>query len=297
MGGRHTSAFKLYGIFGFPLWHTLSPVMQEAAFRARGLKAFFLPFEVSRSAFRRLMRNRVRLVLDGFNVTVPYKEMAWELLKPRLTPDARAMGAVNVAFRRKVKWFGANTDCSGFLLSLQKEGKFNPRGKKILVLGAGGAARAVVYGLARRGAREIRIVNRPRFRARREKLIRDFSRIFPRTAFVGLSLTRGDLRKGIKGARLVINATSVGVKHETKQLIPDDLIPRARGNNRLLFFDLVYHQGTRFLKAAKRKGHRTLGGIGMLVFQGAEAFRLWTGHRAPVRVMRSVLAAKGGRVD
>lgn len=297
MGRELKGSFKLYGIFGFPLRHTLSPVMQEAAFRARGLKAFFLPFEVSRSAFRRLLRNRARLVLDGFNVTVPHKEIAWELLRPRLTPDARAIGAVNVAFRRKGQWFGANTDCSGFLLSLQKEGKFNPRGKRILVLGAGGAARAVVYGLARRGAHEIRIVNRPRFRARREKLIRDFRKIFPRTLFAGLSLSRTDLREGIKDVRLVVNATSVGVKHETKQLIPNDLIPRAGGGNRLLFFDLVYHQGTRFLKAAKRKGHRTLGGIGMLVFQGAEAFRLWTGHRAPIEVMRSALTAKGERVD
>jgi shikimate dehydrogenase len=280
--------FKLYGIFGFPLGHTLSPVMQEAAFKALGIKAFYLPVEVRPAEFRRLMRGRKRLLLDGFNVTVPYKGTVLKYLDG-LTPRAKAIGAVNTVFRKGRLWIGDNTDCQGFLISLRKEGRFSPRGKRILLLGAGGAARAVAYGLAQSGAKQIRIMNREKFRVRRQGIIRDFKKIFPKTSFAGFGLNRRNLMRGLENVHLVVNATSVGVLFEDRRIIPPNLIPQGRKDCHPRFFDLGYPRETLFLKDAKKKGHRILGGLGMLVYQGAEAFRLWTGHKAPVAVMRAAV--------
>jgi len=277
--------FQLYGIFGFPLGHTLSPAMQETAFKALGLKAFYLPFEVRPEEFRRVMRGARRLLLDGFNVTVPYKGSVVPYLHP--TREARAIGAVNTVYRKNGGWVGANTDLYGFLTSLRQEGKFSPRGRKILILGAGGSARAAVYGLAKEGAREIRIANRHPDRA--GKMVRDFQPLFRRTLFQALSLKKKDLVRGLEGADLVVNATPMGLKPADGSPVPAALVPRRSAGKHLLFFDLIYHRPTRFLKVAKQKGHRTVTGLGMLVYQGAEAFRLWTGKKAPVEVMRAAV--------
>ena len=296
-----TGDFKLYGIFGFPLGHTLSPAMQEAAFKAVGIKAFYLPFEVRPAEFRRLVRNRRRLLLDGFNVTVPYKERALGL--DRVSPEARAIGAVNTVVKRKNRWLGFNTDAAGFIAALEKDGKFRVRGKRVLVLGAGGSARAVIYALAKRGAKQILVANRTVSRAR--KIIRDFKEMFPRIQFSVQSLRAprsgakqshpkrllrpaafsGSSRNDGLGVDLVVNATSVGLKPGDRAMIQPKLFPR-----KTLFVDLIYRPAeTRLLKLARKSGRRTMNGLGMLLYQGAEAFRLWTGKKAPVGVMRKAL--------
>lgn len=280
-------SFLLYGIFGYPLGHTHSPPMQETAFKALGIKAFYLPFEVRPHEFRRVMRRKRNLILDGFNVTVPYKGEVVKYLRPNLTYEARAVKAVNTVYRKGKKWVGANTDVYGFLTSLQKDGRFRTKDKNVLILGAGGSARAAVYGLCKSGAREIRIAARRKSRV--GSIIQDFRKLFSRTSFVPLTLQHGDLKRGLEDVHLVINATSVGVVFKTLQLIPDKLILRSQRGRRLLFFDFVYHEKTKFLKAASKKGHRTMDGVGMLLYQGAEAFRLWTGRKAPIHVMRTKL--------
>ena len=273
--------FSLYGIFGFPLGHTLSPVMQEAAARALGLKVFYLPFEASRKDFFRLMRRLADLVLDGFNVTVPYKEDVCRFLD-RLEPSARAIGAVNTAVRRSGHWTGFNTDVTGFLTALKKEGRFKIRGKRILILGAGGSARAVAYGLAKRGAKAITLANRTKSRAR--KIVKRFQKLFPGVEFLGTGLGACPV-----GVDLVVNATSVGLRPRDRALVRPSDFPR-----RTLFVDLIYKPAeTNLLRRARQSGHRTLNGLGMLLYQGAEAFRLWTGRRAPVSVMRVVLREQG----
>lgn len=287
---KSQSDFRLFGIFGYPLGHTLSPGMQEAAFEAAGVKAFYLALELDRAHFHKAMRGLKGFLLDGFNVTVPYKGEVMAYLD-RLTPEAKTIRAVNTVYRKGKQWIGANTDCGGFLTSLRQDASFHPRGKNVLVLGAGGSSRAVVYGLAKSGAREIRIVNRPQFRARRESMIRDFRKIFRKTSLTGLSLNRANLEKALENVHLVVNATSVGIKFEEKRLIPKDLIPKAAAGRRILFFDLVYHRPTLFLRDAKRKGHRTLNGLGMLAAQGEGSFRYWTGKQAPRGVMRRALQA------
>ena len=291
---KHAAEFRLYGIFGNPLSHTLSPAMQEAAFTALGLKAYYLALELGPASLKKVMRGLHRLTLDGFNVTVPYKEAVLHSMD-RLTPEARAVGAVNTAFRRGKRWTGANTDVSGFLAALQKDARFYPRGKNILIFGAGGGARAAAYGLAKKGAKEIVIAARRGKRAR--KIVKDFKSIFPATVFkyTSLSLTlspkgRGKGEGALDGADLIVNATSVGLKPSDASLIPPGRIPKAAGRRRKLFFDLVYRPAkTRFLKSAAQRGHKTLNGLGMLLYQGAKAFELWTGKRAPVPVMRKAL--------
>ena len=270
---------RLYGIFGFPLAHTLSPVMQEAAFRSLRLKAFYLPFEVGEEEFRSLMRRRKDLLLDGFNVTVPYKEAALRYVD-ELSPSARAIGAINTVVRRGKKWVGFNTDESGFILSLEREGKFKAKGKQVLLLGAGGGARAVAYGLARCGASKIIIVNRTLARAK--KMISEYEKLFPRVKF--LADTQGN-EKNLKDVDLVVNATSVGLKPKDPPLVRPGDFPK-----KTFFVDLIYNpRETKFLRLAKQSGHRVLNGLGMLVYQGAEAFQVWAGKKAPVEIMRAAV--------
>lgn len=272
-------AFGLYGIFGFPLGYTLSPVMQEAAFRALGLKAFYLPFEVRWEEFRRLMRERSRLLLDGFNVTVPYKEEVLRYLDG-LSPSARAIGAVNTVVRKGRRWIGFNTDEIGFGTSLQKEGKFEPRAKQVLILGAGGSARAVAYALARRGARRIVIENRTPSRAK--KIVLRYRKLFPKVEWEIAKIGKGAVPESTD---LVVNVTSVGLRPRDPSLASPAGFPE-----KTLFVDLIYNpRETRFLRLARESGHRTLNGLGMLVYQGAEAFRLWTGRKAPVKMMLQVM--------
>jgi len=278
--------FQLYGILGFPVKHTLSPVMQEAAFTCRGIKAYYLALELDPIAFRKIMRKLPRLVLSGFNVTVPYKEKVIAYLD-RLTPEARSVGAVNTVFRKGKKWVGANTDIDGFSASLKKEGGFNPKGKKVLVFGAGGAARGVVYGLCREGAQSIWIANRRLSRA--QKIAKDMKRFFPKTGWQTSNLSESSVKAALDSVDLVINATSVGLSSNDVSLFQLDLIPPAK-RRKILFLDLIYDpEETCLLKAARRKGHRTLGGAGMLLYQGVKAFKYWTGKKAPVLQMKQAL--------
>src|SRR3989338_1292502 len=154
---------RVYGIFGYPLAHTISPAIQNCAFDHHKLKSIYFAFERLPARFRFLMRNLKSLLLDGFNVTVPYKGVVIPYLD-RLSPEAKLIRAVNTVKKEKNSWVGYNTDVYGFLTSLRKEGRFNPRGKRALLLGAGGAARAVAYGLGQSGAKEVRIINREKFR-------------------------------------------------------------------------------------------------------------------------------------
>lgn len=263
--------------------------MQEAAFEAAGIKAYYLVLEFDSPHFHKLMaRASDKLLLDGFNITVPYKRVIQKYIR-RISPEAKIIGAVNTVYRSDGQWAGTNTDVYGFLTSLVKDGKFNPKKKTALILGSGGSARAVVYGLAKSGARQIRIAARRPSRAR--KIVSDFKKVFRKTEFNVFSLNRNDLKKGLTNADLVVNTTSVGLRPGDKSLIPVSMIPSAGRAKRILFFDLVYHwpQGTAFLKNARRKGQPALGGLGMLLHQGAKAFERWTGKPAPVSVMKKVL--------
>lgn len=288
--GRGTSqpdtTFQLFGLFGYPLSHTLSPAMHEAAFLKLGIDAHYLVLELVPPAFRKLMARSSGLLLSGFNVTVPYKETVLKYLAA-VSPEARAIGAVNTVYRRGGRWVGTNTDMEGFLLALVNDAKFRPVGKKAVVLGAGGAARAVVYGLSREGVKEILIADCVPGKAR--KIVRDMQRTFRRVLYRAVEAGIPAIKDAIKEADIITNATPLGLKEKDPRVIPEDWVPEGVSGKKL-FMDLIYNpEETLFLKAARRKGHRTLNGLGMLLYQGVRAFEYWTGRKAPVVVMRQAL--------
>ncbi len=279
--------FRLYGIFGSPLKHTLSPRMQEAGFQALGIPAFYLPLDFSLKAFHELWKSKRDFVSEGFNITVPYKEEVMRHLD-KISPEALAIGAVNTVFRKGRLWYGTNTDAFGFLSALKAEIGVHPRGKRWLVLGAGGSARAVVYALASKGAKSITLVNRNVPRA--QALAMRFAGQFPRTEFFVRDLKKVHFKDELSRVEGVIQTTSVGLKAGDPSLIPNQAFGRAVSGQKKLFVDLIYNpKETRFLKQARLKGHRTLNGLSMLLYQGCKSFEIWTSRKAPVHVMKKAL--------
>lgn len=172
--------FNLFGLFGYPLAHTFSPSIHEAAFKNLGLNANYIVLELSLSEFKKTMRRADKLTLSGFNVTVPYKEVVIPYLS-KVLPEAKAIGAVNTVFRKRGRWIGTNTDMEGFVLSLKKDNKFFPKNKRVVLLGAGGAARAVAYGLSKEGVKEILIAEC--FLPKAGKIKNDFKKYFPKVKY------------------------------------------------------------------------------------------------------------------
>lgn len=279
--------FQIFGIFGCPLAHTLSPAMQEAAFRRAGIRAYYLVFELHKASFRTVMKQLGLTGLAGFNVTVPYKETVIRYLD-RISTEARRIGAVNTVYRRGTRWCGTNTDVYGFMHALTREGGFKPRGKRALILGAGGASRAVVYGLADAGIAHIALTDIALNRAR--QLVRYYRPMFPKTGFETCPIPAAGMKFPVSGYDLVVNATPVGLHPGDPVLIPLSEIPLARPGKKMLFYDLIYYPSeTPFLKLARSRGHKGINGLGMLIHQGARAFECWTGKPAGVQGMKEAL--------
>jgi len=218
----------------------------------------------------------------GANVTVPHKEAVMSYLD-HVTPEAQAIGAVNTIVVRE-GLIGYNTDWQGFLTALSESG-FAPQGKRAVVLGAGGAARAVVYALAHAGA-QVTVLNRTLAHA--QALVQGFSPLFP-----SLPLTLQTLKEQTAEAHLLVNATPVGTWPEVNQSIwPEGLaLP-----SHLTVFDLVYNpRQTKLWRQAQAAGAKAIGGLGMLVHQGAAAFELWTREKAPVETMYEAVNKTLGR--
>ncbi len=277
------------GILGYPLGHSASPAFQQAALDHLGLDARYEAWEVEPERLAERVRQLRGPELLGFNVTVPHKEAVMPLLDA-VEATARDIGAVNTVVSRDGRLVGANTDLEGFLRALREEGTYEPRGGNALVLGAGGAARAVAYALLVEGVAGVAIANRSPDRAR--VLAEELGARFPGRARA-LSLDAEALAP-LLGADasvdLLVNCTSLGMAHgpdPDASPVPAELIPGTA-----LVYDLVYNpQETPLLAAARLAGARTLGGLPMLVYQGATAFRLWTGREAPIDVMMRAASA------
>ncbi len=263
------------GIIGYPLRHSASPAFQQAAFDHLGIDAKYLAWETPPDAIAERMESLRGPGVLGANVTVPHKQAVVPFLD-EVSQAAQDTGAVNTIVNREGRLTGHNTDVTGFLRALQEDAGFQAQGKRALVLGAGGSARAVVYGLLKEGAGQVTIANRTVERAHR--LIEALGS--PRNANAVL-LEPTELSNGWD---LIVNCTTLGMRHapgENETPLPGDAIP---ANS--LVYDLVYNpEETPLLQAAAKAGARTLGGLPMLIYQGAEAFRLWTGREAPVEVM------------
>lgn len=286
------STFKLYGVFGFPLKHTLSPVMHQAAFNKLKLSSFYLALELAPNDFKRLMALKKNLLLDGFNLTIPHKQIVIPHLDS-VSREAKLIGAVNTVVRKGNRFSGENTDAYGFSKSLSEGLNWNSKGKTVLILGAGGASRACIYAFCRGGVKNIVILNRTIAKAR--ALAKFFKRQFPKVRFAVDSFTSKNISWLLPEVDMVVNATSIGLKRGDSALA---VIPKASGKQ--FAVDLIYNPAeTPFLRAAKRAGWQTLNGLGMLLHQGARAFELWTGKKAPIGTMKQVLdralSSRGGR--
>jgi len=273
---------KFVGLIGNKLSHSISPQFQQAAFDYLGLDIRYEVWETAKDELPKVVEGMRDASKLGANVTIPHKEAVLPLLDD-VDNDARRIGAVNTIVNRGGKLIGYNTDASGFLRALRDDGAFSPRNKRVVLLGAGGAARAVGFALVDAGVRSLIILNRSVERGR--ALAWDLK--VSDTEVAALSWKDGNTLTALAECDLLVNCTSVGMKDgsgEGKSPLGIGLIPK-----RALVYDVVYNPlETPLLAAAKKAGARTLGGLPMLVYQGAASFELWTGKSAPIDIMMRV---------
>lgn len=274
----------LFGVLGDPVDHSLSPAMHNAAFAATGLPHVYLRYRVAQQALAAALDEARALGMGGLNLTIPLKEVALGLVD-RLTPEAQRIGAVNTIIfdRRGDRLVGDNTDGRGFLASLR--GRVRLRGRSVVILGAGGSARAVGTALAGSGC--VRLVVANRTPARGEQLANRLADLGG-APIASVPLASRALAEMLRDAALVINTTPAGLAGTSLPVDPG-ATPR-----QCLFVDLVYGvRPSRFLARAARARRRTLDGSLMLLHQGALAFEAWTGRPAPRPAMARALRAAG----
>ena len=272
---------SLYGVFGNPVRHSLSPIMHNAAFARFGMNSRYLAFEIQENSLGLAFEGIRSLGIRGVNLTIPFKETALEFIDEVPEDVDRVTEAINTVVNKKGQLIGYNTDGPGFLTALKEELRFSPGGKNILVLGAGGASRGIVFALARAGAGRVFIHNRTREWA--EGLTEFAAPHFPETEIEPV-ISLDELR--LQKIDLVVNATPCGMKGNLE--IPFDLKLLKKEAS---VYDLVYSPAeTPFLKSAKALGYPAANGLGMLSAQAALSFELWTGKKEGIReVMREAL--------
>jgi len=271
---------KTLAIFGDPVGHSISPPMQGAALCALGIDMVYLAFRVTPGGLGSAVEGIRALGIRGVNVTIPHKERVMEFLD-ELDESARVLGAVNTIVNSNGVLKGYNTDVAGFINSLQSETGLAPKSRTAIVVGAGGAARAVVYGLAVSGyATRIIIANRTHGRA--EALAEELSAVSAEAKISAVSLNSKEMEPLFKKTDLLVNATSLGMEGRGRLKLPLQAL-----NKQAVVSDVVYTpMETELLKNAGALGLATHHGLGMLVCQGAMSFKIWTGRKAPVEVMK-----------
>ncbi len=276
---------QIYGIFGNPVHHSLSPLIHNAAFSHFNLNSVYLGFPVEPDYLGIAFEGIRSLGIRGVNVTIPFKEEALDFVDDVPEDVDRCTGAINTVLNENGKLSAYNTDGPGFLMALGDELSFDPNGKSVLVLGAGGAARGAVFSLARARAEKIWILNRSVERA--EGLAEHAASFFLETEFEAVKHLFE-----IQGEKidLVVNATSCGMAGN--QQAPLDLRVLEQATS---VYDLVYTPAeTPFLKTAKELGFPCANGLGMLINQAALSFQIWTGKTEGVsEIMRAALKEKG----
>lgn len=270
MRSRNPLSSHFVGVLGWPLGVSLSPVIHNAAFRHLGMDWIYLAFPVEPEALPDAVAGLRALGGLGANVTMPHKEAVVHLVD-EVSGDAEAVGAVNTIERFGDRLLGHNTDVEGFRKLVVTDAGVDPAGERALVLGAGGAARAVIKALDDLGAKEIVIAARDSARAAAVTAVARASR----TTTAGWEEAPGIAAE----ADLVVNATPLGMNDE-------HALARARWSEAHVVIDLVYEPpATRLVEAARLQGAQAWGGVGMLVHQAAASFRLWTGQEAPLETM------------
>ena len=272
-----TGKTKKIGIIGWPVGHSQSPAIQNAAFKAAGLDYVYVPLPVKPDKLEAAVEGLKALDFAGANVTIPHKVDIMQYLD-KLDESATKIGAVNTIVIREGVCTGYNTDGDGFVRALLAKG-VNPSGKKVVILGAGGAARAVVCGLLQQEAASVNVCAR-----NREKALQ-FLTLFSDSDKVTFCLWQQgrEFSEALSACDLLVNCTSLGMlpKLDTQPFVDWQVISKP-----IAVCDLVYNPlETVFLKTAAALGHRIVTGDGMLIEQGALAFSLWTGCEPPIPVM------------
>ncbi|MDY0189408.1 MAG: shikimate dehydrogenase [Desulfuromonas sp.] len=294
---------QIYGIIGDPVAHSLSPVMQNAAFAACGIDAVYVPFHVASAGLAAAVAGMRALGVQGINVTIPHKESILPLLDA-VDRGAELIGAVNTVINKSGTLVGYNTDGLGLLHSLQSDLQVVLSAEtEVIILGAGGAARAAIVTIAQQGVRSITILNRSEQRA--QALVARYSAQFPQVTFRSAAYitnrgATGDTGCGssaylrstseaqtteyFKKCHLIVNSTSIGLSGESFNVIPWKNV-----NKTAVVYDMIYAaHATPLVRAATEAGFVACDGLGMLAAQGEAAFELWTGKSA-VGLMRTVL--------
>ncbi|MDP2599753.1 MAG: shikimate dehydrogenase [Deltaproteobacteria bacterium] len=259
---------KLLGIIGKPVENSFSPEIYNSFFKRIGLPWRYLAFQVEKKYLKNLVVCMKLVDLYGLNITAPYKETVLPFLD-RLDPSARESGAVNTIVRRGNRFIGFNTDGDGFCNALKEQKKIVLKGKTIAVIGAGGAARGIAAALAKRGAKNIQLLNRNLYKAK--KGAAHLKKHFPKTRWTALALTLKNLKKSFTTADILVHATSADLKLPLQWLGPKALV-----------CDIRYQKGlTPLLKAAKKEKLSTLDGLWMLAHQASLNLKLWTQKNIP----------------
>jgi len=276
---------QFIGLIGHPLKHSISPDFQQAALAYHKLDMRYEAWEVRAEDLPATINKLRQSQNVGANITVPYKEMVIGLID-EVDEFARIIGAVNTVVNRSGRLKGSNTDSSGFLKALREDAGFEPSEKKVLILGAGGAARAIGFSLVQEkvGALVFTDLYLEKAKNLAGALVKFAADSQAKINIEAVQLSNANLAKVAVQCQLIVNCTTVGMKYspeESLSPLTSDLIPRDA-----LVFDLVYNPSqTPLLRMAEAAGARTIGGLPMLVYQGAASFKLWTGRDAPLDIM------------
>jgi shikimate dehydrogenase len=283
---------RYIGLIGYPLKHSISPYFQQAALDYYRLDIRYEAWETDAAQLPDIVNSLRKLENVGANVTVPYKEAVLPLLD-ELDDLASSIGAVNTIVKKADKLVGFNTDAYGFIEALDKEGHFDPEGKRAVILGAGGVARALCFVLVQKKVASLAITDGifERARALTEDLTKYIKGAPPRSKASEPSVTSFQWQnlssaKTLDHCDLIVHCTTIGMKdssQEGQSPLSLEVIPKG-----VLVYDVVYNPWpTPLLTLAQKAGANILGGLPMLVYQGAASFKLWTGREAPIDIMFS----------
>lgn len=276
---------KLVGLLGNPLGHSFSPAMQNIAFETQGLNYYYLPIEVTAENLADVVKGISKMNFAGFNVTIPHKLNIMKFLD-EIDDLAELIGAVNTVTIKDGRLKGYNTDGIGFVRSLEEETNVTVKGSIVFILGSGGASRSIAMAMAFKGANKVYLCNRTVEKAM--DLTKEINSKI-RDCSIALPMVKSEMLRPLKETAIFINTTSVGMHpNEGDTPIESSLLHEG-----MIVSDIIYNPlKTRLLLEAEQRGCKTLKGLGMLVYQGAEAFKLWTGIDAPAEKMWEVLTAK-----
>lgn len=273
---------KLYGLIGSPIDHSFSPSMHNTAFEEKGIDGCYLAFDTNKDTLVEVVEGLKSLGAVGWNVTMPLKTEIVKLCD-ELSPEAKMISAVNTVVNKDGKLKGYSTDGIGFFRNAKENG-FDPKNKKIILIGAGGAARSIAAQAVLEDIKELSIFNRTLEKAEQlEKDIKDEAEKRGVKLKVTALEDQETLKKDIAEADLIINATSVGMNPDSTEIIfdPDYL------NKNNIVADIVYTPNdTKLGVEAKKRGCKTLDGLGMVLWQGAYSFKYWTGEDFPVEIVK-----------